>query len=172
MKIPTEFSTYAQWSGYLTLAFLVFTVIAFIFSWSFRFRSIGVTSFLGVLTFGLFSLELGLSHHTTIPGSIRYTLVYDNAANQTSIAVPPQITKSEVEATLRQAAYDLFSPGRNGLGQDKLTVRIRTVVHPEPGISKPLYLGKIERSIYNRQDENMQVEIFTKNIAQLPKNNG
>lgn len=170
MNIPTDFSTYGQWSGYLTLVFLILTIIAFVLSWNFRFRLVGVTGFMGVLTFGLFTLGLGLTKHTAIPGSIHYTLVYDNAANQTVIAVPPQVTKSEVEATLRQAAYDLYSPGRNGLGQDKLTVRLRTVIHPESGISKPVYLGKIERSLSTREDENMEVEVFSKNFAQLPKN--
>jgi hypothetical protein len=171
MNLPTDISTYTLWSGYVTIACFVFAILAFIFSWGFRFRLVGVTSFMGVLTLGLFALNLGLFTHVKIPGAIRYSLVYDNGATQAVIAVPPEkIEESAIEPTLRQASSDLFSFGRSSTeGEDKLTVRLRTVLHPEPGVSKPLYLGQLKRSLYNRDDEQVQVEVFFSNLAQLPK---
>ncbi|MBE9170470.1 Ycf51 family protein [Pleurocapsales cyanobacterium LEGE 06147] len=170
MKIPTDLLIYAQWSGILTIVSLVMTILAFVFGWGFRFRLVGVTGFMGLLTIGIFTLKLGLITHTEIPGARRYSLVYDNGANQVVIAVPPQVEESQIEPTLRQAASDLYSPGRNALGGDnKLTIRLRTILHPEPGISRPLYLGQIRRSLFSREDENMEVKIFTDNLAQLPK---
>ena len=167
MELSIDFSTYTQWSGILTLAFLVLTILAFIFSWGIRFRLVGITSFMGVVTFGLFALSISLFTRTVIPGAVRYSLVYDNGANQTVIALPPQVTESEVEATLRQAANDLFSPGRIGLGDNKLTVRARTVIHPQSGISQPLYLGEAKRSLYNRDDRDLQIKVFSENLARL-----
>ncbi|WP_013320404.1 Ycf51 family protein [Gloeothece verrucosa] len=172
MEFPTDFSTYTLWSAYLTVAFLLFTIIAFIFKWGFRFRLVGVTGFMGVLTGGLFALGLGLYTRTEVPGSVRYALVYDNGANQAVISVADQINPSQVEATLYQASDDLFSFGRaDREGQGKLTIRLRTLVHPEPGLSIPLYLGEVKRSLRVRDDEQVQVTIFTDKFAQLPQDN-
>jgi hypothetical protein len=169
--IPTDLLIYAQWSGILTIVSLVVTILAFVLGWGFRFRLVGVTGFMGVLTFGIFALKLGLITHTDIPGAKRYSLVYDNGANQVVIALPPQeIEESQIEPTLRQAASDLYSYGRNSTdGDNKLTIRLRTIIHPEPGLSRPVYLGQIRRSLFSREDENMEVKIFTDNLAQLPK---
>jgi hypothetical protein len=170
MNIPTDISTYTLWSGYATIFALVVAIVAFIFKWGFRFRLVGVASFMAVLTAGFFALNLGLFKHVEIAGAARYSLVYDNGANQAVIAVAPEAIEPEaIEPTLRQAASDLFSFGRASIdGDDKLTVRLRTVLHPQPGVSVPLYLGQIKRSLYNRDEDLGQVEVFSQNIAKLP----
>ncbi|MGF1478616.1 MAG: Ycf51 family protein [Cyanophyceae cyanobacterium] len=165
---PIDFAVLTQWSGILTISILVLTVIAFVFGWGIRFRLVGATGFMVVLTAGLFALGLGLFTRTVIPGAVRFARVYDNGANQVVIAVPPRMDESAVEATLRQAADDLYSRGRLGLG-NKLTIRLRTIVHPEPGLSQPLYLGRVERSLSQREDKMMNVEVFADNVAQLPQ---
>ena len=167
MALPTDFSTYALWSGYLAIACFLLTILGFILKWGIRFRLVGITGFIGVLTAGLFALSLGFYTRTVIPGAVRFALVYANGANQVVIAVPPDLTESEVEATLRQAASDLYSPGRLSIGDNKLTIRMRTLLHPEPGISEPLYLGQVRRSLAVREDEQMEVKIFADNIARL-----
>ena len=169
MEMSINFSTYTLWSSILTLFLLGLTVLAFIFKWGIRFRLVGTTGFIGLLTVGLFGLSLGLSTHEKIPGSVRYYLVYDNSANQVVVSVKPNISPDEAEATLRQAASDLYSPGRLGLGKDRLTIRLRTVIHPEEGLSVPLYLGQVERSLSRRNDENMKIDIFEANFAKLPE---
>lgn len=162
--------TYTKWSGIATLVFLVLTVVSFILGWGFRFRLVGVTSFMGVITASIFALGVGLSTKVEIPGATRYTLVYDNGANQAVVAVAPTIEGSSVEPTLRQAATDLFSYGRSSLNEgDDFTIKLRTVLHPEANMSQPLYLGQVKRSLFNRNDEEMEIEIFSENIAQLPK---
>lgn len=168
MSLPTDFTFYIKWSGILTLASAVLTVLGFILSWGVRFRLVGVTGFMAVLTGGLFALSLGLFSYATVPGSVRFSLVYDNGANQAVIAVPPTVTESEVEATLRKAAADLYSYGRLGRGDNQFTIRLRTILHPEPGVSKPLYLGQVRRSLTEREDENMEIEVFKDRLAQLP----
>jgi hypothetical protein len=169
MLTTADFLTFGKWAGILTLACGVVTLVAFIFKWGLRFRLVGVTGFLGVLTAGLFSLSLVPFTRTLIPGAIRFSLVYDNGGNQTVIAVPPSITESELDATLRQAASDLFSYGRLGGPDNQLTIRARTLVHPKPNVSKPLFLGQVKRSLATRNDEQMVVEIYSESFAQLPK---
>lgn len=169
MLTTANFLTFTQWIGILTLACGFITLLGFIFKWGIRFRLVGITGFLGVLTAGLFALSLVPFTRTVIPGAVRFSLVYDNGGNQTVIAVPPSITESELEATLRQAASDLFSYGRLGGANNQLTIRARAIIHPEPGVSKPLFLGQVKRSLASREDEQMAIEIYPESFAQLPK---
>jgi len=55
-----------------------------------------------------------------------------------------------------------------GRRTDQLTIRARTVLHPEPGVSQPLFLGQIKRSLLVRDDDQMTIELFTDNLAKLP----
>ncbi len=168
MFTPDDFLKYAQWMGIGTIFFAVITILGFILKWGIRFRLVGTTGFMLVLTAGLFSLSLAPITRTVIPGAVRYNLVYDNGSNQAVITVPLTISNSELDATLRQAASNLYSYGRSGIGGDnQLTIRARVVLHPEPGVSVPLYIGQVKRSLLTREDENMSVEIFTDKLAQL-----
>jgi hypothetical protein len=169
MLATADFLTFAKWAGILTLVGGVITVLGFIFQWGIRFRLVGITGFLGVLTTGLFALGVVPFSRTAIPGAIRFSLVYDNGGPQTVITVPVSVTQSELDATLRQAASDLFSYGRLGGSDNQLTIRARTIIHPKPGVSKPLFLGQAKRSLATRNDEKMVIDIYPESFAQLPK---
>ncbi|MDJ0845544.1 Ycf51 family protein [Crocosphaera sp.] len=163
------FSTYTQWSILVTIAFFLLAIVAFIFKWGIRFRLVGITGFMIVLTVGLFGLGLGLFERTEIPGAVRFSRVYDNGGNQVVIVVQPSITETELEATLTQAANDYFSYGRTSGKDNKLTIRARTLVHPQPGITLPLYLGQVKRSLLVREDEEMEIDIDKSKIKELSK---
>jgi hypothetical protein len=169
MLTTANFLTFATWAGILTLVCAAITLVGFIFQWGLRFRLVGVTGFMGVLTAGLFALGLVPFTRTVIPGAVRFSVVYDNGGNQVVITVPLKISETELEATLRQAASDLFSYGRLGGADDQLTIRARAIIHPESGLSKPLFLGQAKRSLTTRNDERMAIEIYPESFAQLPK---
>ena len=172
MQLPINLYSIGVWLGYTAIGLLVLTIVAFFAGWGFRFRLVGVTSFMMVLTGGVFSLYLGLFTHVNIPGSVRYALTYDNGANKAVVAVSPEIAADAIEPTLRQAAADLNSYGRTGTqGNNTFTISLRTVLHPEEGISEPLFLGQATRSLSIRDDDNVEVELFEQNIAQLPQKN-
>ncbi|AFY59560.1 Ycf51 family protein [Synechococcus sp. PCC 6312] len=160
MFTPDAFLAYGQWSAWLTLGIAGLAGLGFLFKWGFRFRLVGSTGFMIVLTAGLFALSIVPLTHTQIPGAVRYSLVFDNGANLATIAVPSTITATELEATLRQAASDLFSPGRLGVGRNELLIQARTVTHPQPSISQPLVLGQVKRSLVVRDDKNLEITIF------------
>ncbi len=163
------FSTYTQWSIITTFFFLLLAIVAFIFKWGIRFRLVGITGFMIVITVGLFGLGLGLFERTEIPGAVRFSRVYDNGGNQVVIVVNSSITETELEATLKQAANDYFSYGRTSGRDNKLTIRARTLVHPQPGKSLPLYIGQVKRSLSVREDENMEINIDKSKIKTLSK---
>ncbi|NET00798.1 MAG: DUF2518 family protein [Sphaerospermopsis sp. SIO1G2] len=168
MPTTADFLQYSQWSGIATIAFAVLAILAFIFKWGIRFRLVGTTGFMIVLTVGLFSLSLVPLSRTVIPGATKYTLVFDNGSNQAVIATATDITPTQLEATLRQAASNLYSYGRLGTGgNNQLVIRARTLIHPEAGVSVPVYLGKVERTLATREDPEMNVEIYLDKFAQL-----
>lgn len=168
MLTTANFLTATQWVGITTVLFAAITVLGFVLKWGIRFRLVGATGFLGVLTAGLFTLGLVPFTRTTIPGALRYSLVHDVGGTQVVIAVPPKITENELQATMLQAASDLFSYGRFGK-ENQLTIRVRTNIHPEPGMTKPLYISQIKRSLVNRNDNKMEIDMFQENLALLPK---
>lgn len=169
MLTTADFLQYAQWSGIATLVFAAIAALAFILKWGIRFRLVGTTGFMLVLTAGLFSLSLVPLSRTVIPGAVKYTLVYDNASTQTVIATSPTVSPDQLEATLLQAASNLYSFGRLGTrGDNQLTIRARTIIHPEPGVSVPLYLGQIKRTLASREDTDMDIEIYLEKFQQLP----
>lgn len=169
MPSPENFLTYTQWSAWVMLASGIAAGLAFVFKWDFRFRLVGATSFMGVVTVGLFTLTLVPLSQTVVPGAAKYALVYDTGAANVVITVPPTVTKAALEATLQQAANNLFSSGRSGQGNTQLLIRARTVIHPEPGVSEPLYLGQIQRSLSQRADSAMVITLLDKNLARLPQ---
>ncbi|MDY7054216.1 Ycf51 family protein [Limnospira fusiformis] len=145
MLTTPELLDFSKWLGIATLALAALTVLAFVLNWGIRFRLVGITAFTGVLAGGVFALGLGLFQRVEIPGAVRYSRVFDDGARQIVIVVAPDITESQLEATLQQAASDLYSPGRGGAGQMPLVIRARTIVHPQPGVSEPIFLGRVQR---------------------------
>lgn len=169
MQTGTNFLIAGEWVGIATLACAALVILGFIFKWGIRFRLVGATGLLGVVSTGLLALSLVPITRTVIPGAMRFSRVYDSGVTQVVIALPPKITETELSATLRQAANDLFSPGRLSRGDQQLTIRARTILHPEPGISEPLYLGQIKRSLLLRDDPQMETTIFQESLARLPQ---
>ncbi len=167
--MDSDLIVYLKWSAILTAAAFVLAVLAFIFKWGFRFRLVGITGFMAVLTVGVFGLSLGLFSYSNVPGAVPFTLVYDNGGSQVVIKLPPTVTESEVEASLRKASADLNSYGRLGGLNNQMTIRARTVIHPEEGISKPLYLGKAQITSTNAEQDNLNIEVFSSQFSQLPE---
>jgi Protein of function (DUF2518) len=158
---------YALWLAIAGGGLIVFTLLAWIQQWGFRFRLVGVTSFTFVVALSLFALSVSFTPRAVVPGAVHYSRIFDRQAGEAVIAIAPTVTADQVEATLRQAAIDLFSPGRNS-PDAMLTIRARTVLHPEPGLSMPLYLGQVRRSLRLREDPAVQVELYPGNLALLP----
>ena len=152
MITTTEFFKYCQWSGIATLAFAAITILALVLKWSFKFRLVGATGFMCVLTGGLFALSLVPIVHTAVPGALNYSLIYDNGSDRATITVKTPITETALEATLRQASADLYSYGRSGQADRQLKIRARTVIHPRPDLSEPLVLGEVTRSLAGGED--------------------
>jgi hypothetical protein len=144
MLTPDDFLTATQWAGLGTLALAGLTALAFGLRWGFRFRLVGATGFAAVLTVGLLGLSFEPFTRTAVPGALPYATVYDSGASQIVIAVPPDISPEALDATLRQAASNLFKPYRLGLPGQVATIRARAIAHDPGGISRLVYLGQVQ----------------------------
>ncbi len=169
MISTAEFAQYFQWSGIGTIAFAVVTILALALKWSFKYRLVGATGFMGVLTAGLFALSLVPIVHSNVPDALHYSLIYDNGSDRATIVVAAPVTEAGLDATLRQAAADLYSYGRSGSADKQLKVRARAVIHPAPGVSEPLVLGEVIRSLSGGEDSALDVRIDRGNLAKVTK---
>ncbi|MGY2726081.1 Ycf51 family protein [Thermostichus sp. OS-CIW-26] len=152
----------------------VLTLLAWIRNWPLKFALVGYTAFALVLTAGCFALSLGPIFRSRIPGAAPYTTVYDQGADRAVIAVSPDITPEQLILTLKQAASDLGSPGRFSTGSPVFTLRARTVIHPEPGVSEPLLLGTLQQPLGKRlrtpeEQQQQQIHLEEEAFARLLK---
>ena len=164
---PSLFSTAARYCLILAGVLGLITVVLWVRQVKWRFAFFGYTAFTLVLAAGLGALSLAPIVRTTIPGSAAFTTVFDNNSDRAAIAVSPDITPEQLDPTLRQAAANLYSYGRFSPTTSTLTIRARTIVHPEEGISLPIYLGRVRRSMALRDDPEMTVEIDADAFAEL-----
>ncbi|MEM6835776.1 MAG: Ycf51 family protein [Cyanobacteria bacterium P01_C01_bin.120] len=160
MPTPAEFLEATKYFGLATLTMAGITLFAFVLNWGFRFRLVGITSFIGVLTAGMFGLSFEPFTTTVVPGSVPYNTVYDSGAAQIVIKVPDTITPTELQATLQQAAENLLKPSRLASMGIVPTIRARTIVHEPGGISRLVYLGQVQPSKSAQTDTPLAIEVF------------
>jgi hypothetical protein len=144
MLTPAEFLVVTQWAAIGTLALAAIAGLGFALKWGIRFRLVGAAGFAAVLTVGLLGLSFEPFTRTAIPGAKPYATVYDSGASQIVIAVPADIEADTLDATLRQAASNLFKPYRLGIPGQLATLRARTIVHEPNGVSRLVYLGQVQ----------------------------
>jgi Protein of function (DUF2518) len=169
MFTPESLLEYAKYSGIATVLLAGMTVLGLILAWGFKFRLVGITGFMTVLTVGLFGLSLGLAPRIAYPGAVRYSVIYDNGNSQAVVAVANsrKLTHGAIEATLQQAAQDLYSFGRVGETDGSMHIRLRSINHPQPGVSEPIYLGEATRNLTSRDGAQLQIVVNDQNLAKL-----
>jgi hypothetical protein len=165
MPTPETFLDATKWMAIATLGFALLAAISFVFQWGWRFRLVGATGFAAVLTVGLFGLSFEPLRATTVPGAIPYVTVFDSGAAQIVIKVPLTVTDSELQATLQQAGQNLLRASRLGVPGQLPTIRARTIIHQDSGISELVYLGQIQPNLDTRADTRWSIQIDQTQLA-------
>jgi hypothetical protein len=172
MLSPEQFFQATVWFAIGTVAFGAITAIAFLLQWGFRYRLVGATGFMGVLTVGLFGLSFQPVTRAMVPGALPYETVFDSGSSQIVIAVPNSISATALEATLEQAASNLLKPSRiGGAGQVVPSIRARAIVH-RPGISELVYVGKVTpnkafKKGQSTEEKALDIEIYPDKLAKI-----
>lgn len=165
MPTPEDFLNATQWGTIATLGLALLTGLAFLLQWGIRFRLVGATGLMGVLTIGFLGLSFEPFTRTQVPGAVPYVTVYDSGGAQIVITVPQTITSPALEATLRQAASDLLNTSRLGLLGQTPTIRARTIIHKDGGISDLIYLGQVQPD--PEQEAGLAVRLDLDRLAQV-----
>ncbi|MEL7084861.1 MAG: Ycf51 family protein [Cyanobacteria bacterium P01_A01_bin.3] len=166
---PSLFATAARYCLILAGVLGFMTIVLWVREVKWRYAFFGYTAFTVVLAAGLAALSLAPIVRTTIPGTVPFSTVFDDNSTKAAISVPTTITPEQLDPTLRQAAANLYSYGRYSPNTRTLTIRARAIVHPEPGISLPIYVGEVRRSMELRDDPDMAIDIDSSAFAQLRK---
>ncbi len=150
--------------GLVLGAFLI--AFAYLTKQPWRFKAVGYTSFLGVLTAGLFALTVTPLTRPKIQGAKPYQVIFDRGRNRVVISVAPQIQPKELEATLQQARAQLVSSGRSSGGAALANFEIvaRTLVSVEPGVSQVITLGRLEIPLTSSVNETGKVKLESFNV--------
>lgn len=120
---------------------------------------------MGVLTVGMFGLSFQPLTRSQVPGAVPYTTVFDSGASQIVIAVPNTITRTELEATLEQAASNLLKPSRLRAAGQRPLIRARVIAHHD-GISDLIYVGSVKPGTGSTPEERTPiVEIYPDKLA-------
>jgi hypothetical protein len=123
---------------------------------------------MAVLVVGFFGLSFEPLTHSSIPGAIPYTTVYDSGAAQVVIKVPDSITEEALRATLRQAASNLFKASRLGGQPGQIpTIRARVLAHDSEGASRLVYLGQVQAVPNQETGEPLTIHVNRQALGQL-----
>nr|ASQ40350.1 hypothetical protein Ycf51 [Cyanoptyche gloeocystis] len=155
----SEFFKITQDLIIFTFFLAIISFIGLIKKWKIRFQIVGITTFLGLVSISFFILSFIPFSHKIIQGSTKYSVIFDNGGSDVVIAVSAEIKEEQLKATLKQAANDLFSPGRltSTQGEPLLTIKARTITNEISNTKTPLYLGEITRSFSNKTEETIEI---------------
>lgn len=129
-------------SGLLALV----TLLAFLKSWSFRFRLVGVTSFTLLLAASCAAFAVSYTPRRSIEGALTVPVVYDNGGDLVVAAAGPDFPKAAIGPSLEQLASNLRGSGRNSSDR-QVHVRLRQLLPEADGSNKPVVLGEALREL-------------------------
>ena len=127
------------WTG---LGLSVLTVIAFIASWGFRFRLVGVSSFTFLLAISCWAFSVSYSPPVEVDGAVRAPIVFDNGDDLVVAQAPDGLNQDDVAPTLEQLAANLRGAGRSS---SVVQIRLRALESAGDGSTRPIVLGETLR---------------------------
>ena len=137
IEVIQDVSKWLAWGG-LGLSFL--TILAYLFSWGFKFRLTGITVFTVLLSASCWAFNQSYRPPINIEGYKYAPIVYDNGFDLVVAQASNDFPEESIKPTLLQIAGNLKGGGRNGA---QVKVRLRKIESAGDGISKPIILGEI-----------------------------
>ena len=130
--------------GFLGIILFIFTVIAFIFNFSFKFRIIGATIFSLLLSLSSWAFIQSYSEKVVIEDAKYVPIVYDNGFDLIIAKAEDDFPEESIEPTLKQLSENLRKGSRSGAN---VKIKIRKVEKISDGVSKPVVIGEVQKSV-------------------------
>ncbi|MFQ6537384.1 MULTISPECIES: Ycf51 family protein [Aphanothece] len=142
---PTLFLA-GQWLGAASGVLALLTITAFLLSWGFRFRLVGVTSFTALLAISCLAFAVSYRPRVSVVGALSVPVVFDNGGDLVIAAAPPDFPREAERPTVEQVARNLRGSGRN-TADGLVQVRLRRVEPAGQGVSEPRVLAQATRNL-------------------------
>ena len=130
--------------GFLGIILFIFTVVAFIFNFSFKFRIIGATIFSLLLSLSSWAFIQSYSEKVVIENSKYVPIVYDNGFDLIIAKAEDNFPEESIEPTLRQLSENLRKGSRSGAN---VKIKIRKLEKISDGVSKPVVIGEVQKNV-------------------------
>ena len=130
--------------GYFGIFLLMFTVIAFIFNFGFKFRIVGATIFTLLLSLSSWAFIQSYSEKVLIEGSKYVPIVYDNGFDLIVAKAEDDFPEESIGPTLEQLSINLRKGSRSGAN---VKIKIRKIEKISNGISKPVIIGEVQKNV-------------------------
>ena len=130
--------------GFIGIILLCVTLIAFIFNFDFKFRTIGATIFSLLLSLSSWAFIQSYNENVVIEGAKYLPIVYDNGFDLIIAKADNDFPKKSIEPTLQQLSENLRKGSRSGAN---VKIKIRKLEKISDGISKPVVLGEVQKNV-------------------------
>jgi len=130
--------------GFLGIFLSIVTVIAFIFNFGFKFRTIGATIFSLLLSLSSWAFIQSYTEKIAIEGAKYVPIVYDNGFDLIVAKAEDDFPEESIEPTLEQLAENLRKGSRSGAN---VKIKIRKLEKISDDISKPVIVGEFKKNI-------------------------
>ncbi|MBO6961012.1 MAG: hypothetical protein JJ847_08945 [Prochlorococcus marinus CUG1438] len=130
--------------GIMGILLSIVTAIAFIFNFGFKFRIIGATIFSLLLSLSSWAFIQSYSEKVIIEGAKYLPIVYDNGFDLIIAKAEENFPEESIEPTLKQLSENLRKGSRSGAN---VKIKIRKLEKISDGISKPVVVGEIKKSV-------------------------
>ena len=130
--------------GFLGIFLLCVTLIAFIFDFGFKFRTVGATIFSLLLSLSSWAFIQSYSEKVIIEGSQYVPIVYDNGFDLIVAKAEDDFPEESIEPTLKQLSENLRKGSRSGAN---VKIKLRRLEKISDGVSKPVVIGEIQKNV-------------------------
>ena len=130
--------------GFLGIFLLCVTVIAFVFNFSFKFRTIGATIFSLLLSLSSWAFIQSYTEKVLIEGSKYLPIVYDNGFDLVIAKAEDDFPEESIKPTLEQLSENLMRGSRSGAN---VKIKIRKLEKISDGLSKPVVIGEVQKNV-------------------------
>jgi len=130
--------------GFIGILLLCVTLIAFIFNFDFKFRTIGATIFSLLLSLSSWAFIQSYTEKVVIEDAKYIPIVYDNGFDLIIAKADDDFPEESIEPTLEQLSENLRKGSRSGAN---VNIKIRKLEKISDGISKPVVIGEVQKNV-------------------------
>ena len=130
--------------GFFGIFLLIFTLVAFIFNFGFKFRIVGATIFSLLLSLSSWAFIQSYNENVVIEGAKYLPIVYDNGFDLVIAKAEDNFKEESIKPTLEQLSENLKKGSRSGAN---IKIKIRKLEKISDDVSRPVVIGEVQKNV-------------------------